>query len=173
VGGKGRGEKAELAGYGKLAGEREEIMRRAKVLAFLGVVVMAAVPLWAGGACCAKDQAVSRQVENIPGGVKITLTANDAQVVAKLQSQPEACKGECKDCPMHAQGVTRKVEKIDKGVVITATASDPKLVEALQAHAASMGTMAKGSCCSKGAKGSCCNKGEKASGCTREGKQRT
>lgn len=145
-------------------------MRGFKVLAFAVVLgFVAATSLFAGGACCSKDQAVSRQVETLANGVKLTLTSSDPQVVAQLQSKTEACGKEgCKDCPMHAPGVTRTVEKMANGVVITATASDPQLVAALQKHVAGMNagcskSAAKGSCCSKGeAKGSGCAKGTAA-----------
>ncbi|KDA53646.1 hypothetical protein EG19_05455 [Thermoanaerobaculum aquaticum] len=142
-------------------------MRALKVLALVVVVgLAAAAPLFAGGACCGKDQAVSKQVENLPNGVKITLTSSDPKVVAQLQSKSEACDKEgCKNCPMHAEGVTRTVEKIANGVVITATSADAQLVAALQKHASGMTagcnkSAAKASCCSKGeAKGSGCSKG--------------
>ncbi len=137
-------------------------MRSWKVFTLVLVACLAALPLWAGRACCAKDQAVSRQVENIAGGVKITLTATDPQAVAKLQQKTEACSGECKDCPMHGPGVNRKVEKIDNGVVITVTSSEPRQAEAIQAHAASMADKAKGASCAQGhkaSKGACCAKG--------------
>lgn len=150
-----------------------------KVLMVAVAVGLAVAPAaLAGGACCSKDQAVARQVENLPNGVKITLTSSDPKVVAQLQSRGEACGKDCQDCPMHAEGVTRAVEKVANGVVITATAADPKLVTALQHHAASMGQgamkgAAKGACCAKegaagAAKGSCCSKGEaKGSGCSK------
>lgn len=127
-------------------------MKSWKVFTLVLVACLAALPLWAEGACCAKGQAVSRQVENIAGGVKITLTASDPQAVAKLQQKAEACSGQCKDCPMHAPGVNRTVEKTDKGVVITVTSNDPKQAEAIQAHAASMAGKAKGACCGKASK---------------------
>lgn len=152
---------AELA-YEQARQEREVSMKSWKVFTLVLVACLAALPLWAGGACCAKEQAVSRQVENIAGGVKLTLTATDPQAVAKLQQKAEACSGECKDCPMHAPGVNRKVEKTDNGVVITVTSSDPKQAEAIQAHAASMADKAKGACCgkaSKAGKGASCTKG--------------
>lgn len=137
-------------------------MKGWKMFTLVLVACLAALPLWAGGACCTKDQGVSRQVENIPGGVKITLTASDPQAVATLQQKAEACSSECKDCPMHAPGVNRTVEKTDNGVVITVTSSDPKQAEAIQAHAASMAGKAKGASCAKGnkaSKGACCAKG--------------
>ncbi|MFN3414065.1 MAG: hypothetical protein ACK42L_08415 [Thermoanaerobaculum sp.] len=142
-------------------------MKGSKVLALVVVVgLAAAAPLWAGGACCSKDQLVTKQVANLPNGVKITLTASDPKVVAQLQSKTEGCGKEgCKTCPMHAEGVTRTVEKIANGVVITATSADAQLVAALQKHASGMTagcnkSAGKASCCSKGeAKGSGCSKG--------------
>lgn len=132
-------------------------MKALKVLTLVVVFGLAAgSPLLAGGACCSKDQAVSKQVENLPNGVKITMTSSDPRVVAQMQSKTEACGQEgCKDCPMHAQGVTRTVEKIANGVVITATASDAQLVAALQKHAASMTTAG---CSKSSGKASCCSK---------------
>ncbi|MCX7895449.1 MAG: hypothetical protein N2447_05800 [Thermoanaerobaculum sp.] len=120
---------------------------------------------YAGGACCSKDSAVTKQVENLANGVKITMTSNDPKVVAKLQSKEEGAGEGCQGCPMHAQGVTKTTEKLPNGVVITATATDPKLVSALQQHAAEMTAghkkgHGKGACCAKGeAKGSGCSKG--------------
>ncbi|MGC8916726.1 MAG: hypothetical protein ACP5NF_07080 [Thermoanaerobaculum sp.] len=146
-----------------------------KVLVVAVAMGLAVAPAaLAGGACCSKDQAVARQVETLPNGVKITLTSSDPKVVAQLQSRGEACGKDCKDCPMHAAGVTRTVEKVANGVTITATAADAALVAKLQQHAATMGqgTM-KGACCSKeggtgAAKGGCCSKGEaKGSGCSK------
>jgi len=150
-------------------------MKGLKVLALTLLLAVVAWPAMAGGACCSKDQGVTRQVENLANGVRITITAQDPQMVAKLQSQGESCGAGCKDCPMHAQGVERKVEKIAGGVVITATSSDPKQVEALQKHAAAMGAAscqkegAKAAGCAKGeAKASCCSKGEaKGAGCSK------
>lgn len=144
-------------------------MRALKVLALVVALgFAAATPLLAGGACCSKDQAVSKQVENLPNGVKITLTSSDPKVVAQIQSKTETCGKEgCKDCPMHAEGVTRTVEKIENGAVITATSSDAQLVAALQRHAVGISagcgkSSQKTSCCAKGeAKGSGCCKGAK------------
>ncbi len=143
-------------------------MKAFRVLALVVVLAFAAVtPLLAGGACCSKDQAVSKEVQNLPNGVKISLTSSDPKVVAQLQDKTAACgKEKCKDCPLHAEGVTRTVEKIANGVVITATSFDSQLVAAVQKHAAGMTNAGcskstdKASCCSKGeAKGSGCSKG--------------
>ncbi|MGQ9495213.1 MAG: hypothetical protein ACUVRY_02995 [Thermoanaerobaculaceae bacterium] len=126
-------------------------MRGTKVLVLVAALFFLGLPLWAGDACCAKGAAVSRQVENLADGVKVTLTADNPQEAARLQTKAMACDASCGNCPVHAEGVTRKVENIDKGVVITATSADPKQVAALQAHFAKMaiGSSAKG-CCSKG-----------------------
>lgn len=145
-------------------------MKALKLLVSVVVVgLAAATPLLAGGACCGKDQAVTKQVENLPNGVKITLTSSDPKVVAQIQNKTETCGKEgCKDCPMHAEGVNRTVEKIANGVVITATSADAQVVSALQKHVAGMSagcnkSSAKASCCSKGeAKGSGCSKGAKS-----------
>jgi len=150
-------------------------MKGLKALALTLLLAVVAWPAMAGGVCCSKDQGVTRQVENLPNGVRITITAKDPQMVAKLQSHEGNCGSGCKECPMHAQGVERKVEKTEAGVVITATASDSKQVEALQKHAAAMGTAscqkerARAAGCAKGeAKASCCSKGEaKGAGCSK------
>jgi hypothetical protein len=121
--------------------------------------------------CCAKDANVERTVENITGGVRITMSAKDAKDIAKIQESAEKCsKKESDCCPMHGKNVTRNVEKTATGVVITATASEPELVKNLQAHAEKMkaggcdhdGEKAMKNCCSKGeeTKKNCCKKGQ-------------
>lgn len=100
------------------------------------------LPLWAGEACYAKGQAVSRQVEKLADGVKVNVAADNPQEVARLQAKSLACAAGCKDCPAHAEGVTRKVE--NKGVAITFTSSDLSQVAALQTHFAKMAAVSSG-----------------------------
>lgn len=140
-------------------------MKVFRVLA-LGVAlgVAAASTVMADGPWCGTNQALARQIENLPNGVKITLTSKDPKVVADVQSKADAWTKEgCKDCPMHAQGVTRVVEKISNGVVVTTTAKDPQLVKAVQKHAEGF----TGGCAKTAAnKKSCCSK-EEAKGCAK------
>lgn len=138
-------------------------MRGTKVAVLVVALFFLGLPLWAGDACGKKGAAVHRQVENLANGVKVTLTADNPQEVARLQSKPMACDASCKDCPVHAEGVSTKTENIANGVVITATSADPKQVAALQAHFAMMasGSSAKGSCSKGGHDGHSCAKGTK------------
>jgi hypothetical protein len=110
----------------------------------LALAAVMAVPVLADNApksCCAGMDSVTKQVTNLDNGVRITMTAKDPKVVAKLQEcmggQDE--KGCCKDCPMHDKAVTRKVEKTVDGIVITATTADATLAKKLQEHSAGKG----------------------------------
>lgn len=144
-------------------------MRR-KLTAILAMLVAAvALPALAGEghACCRKDAAkpgcmartagVERTAATLDNGVRITMTATDPAVVAKLQTMGGVGEGCCAGCPMRQEGVTRSVEKTANGVVITATSTDPATVKKLQEHATAMaGGQA---CCGGKAKAGCPRKG--------------
>ena len=138
-----------------------------KILVLCGVVALVALSATAGDGkamgCCATQDAVTRSVANIDNGVKMTMTSNDAKVVAMMQDKAPTCtQGACEGCPMHAEGVTRTVENTADGIVVTATAADAALVAKLQAHAAK----GAASCAKSETKAACCAKGKtKAAGC--------
>ena len=134
-----------------------------RFLLLIVLVVLTAAPLMAADAAgpmaCCRAAGVERTVANLDNGVRVTMTAKDAKVVAMIQEMSATCSKDtpcCKDCPMAAEGVTRTVEKTESGIVVTATATSPDLVKKLQAHAA---TMAAG-----GEMKGCCKGGAKASG---------
>ncbi len=136
-----------------------------RFVALCGLIALLALPAFAGDGkamgCCGKQAGVERSVANIDNGVRVTMTAADAKMIAMLQEKSATMdKDGCADCPMHAEGVTRTIEKTANGIVITATATDPALVAKLQKHAATMGSMAcgakaegKAGCCAKGKAG--------------------
>lgn len=89
-------------------------------------------------ACPMKMKGVERAAQNLDNGVKITLTARDAEQVKALQASVAAdVKGEtgCGDCPMHAANIEKKVENTDSGVVVLLTSSQAEQVKSIQAYA--------------------------------------
>ena len=119
--------------------------RLVTLLAVLALAVSA--PVLACGAKAAGQMAgcpmmmkgVERTAQNLDNGVKITMTAKDAEQVKALQASISAeMKGEsgCGDCPMHAKNVDKKVENTENGVVVMLTASDAAQVKSIQSFAA-------------------------------------
>jgi hypothetical protein len=71
---------------------------------------------------------ITHAVELLDNGVVKTITSDDAEVVAKIQSRHENMPKRDKE------NVTHTVENIDNGVKITITSDDPELVEKIQKH---------------------------------------
>ncbi|HVN76685.1 MAG TPA: hypothetical protein VMT19_10245 [Thermoanaerobaculaceae bacterium] len=136
-----------------------------RFLVLIALAAVAAAPLMAADAAapmaCCKGAGVERTVANVDNGIRVTMSAKDPKVVARLQEMAAGAAkdaGCCPECPMAMEGVTRTVEKTDSGVVITATSTNPDLVKKLQAHVAAMaGSGNAAGCCRRGA-------GAKASG---------
>ena len=113
-----------------------------KLLLFAAALAVAATA-YAGGKPCAGCpcgmEGVTRSVENLADGVRVTLVAKDpatAEAVRKMMDErhPGKCGcAKCK-CPMALKGVDRKVEATADGVVMTVTAQDPETVKEIQAH---------------------------------------
>jgi hypothetical protein len=150
-----------------------------RFIALSGLLALLALPAFAGDGkamgCCGKQAGIARSVANIDNGVRVTMTATDAKMVAMLQEKSATADSEgCADCPLHAKGVTRTVDRTANGIVITATATDAALVATLQKHAASMASMScgakadgKAGCCAKGKAGATgCAHAEKAAPAT-------
>jgi len=78
---------------------------------------------------------VTKTVESLENGVKITLTSDDVTVVEKLQSQAEEF---AKFDPPAEINVSRTVENIDNGVVVTITSDDANVVKMLQENEGEM-----------------------------------
>ncbi len=73
------------------------------------------------------QEKIDHSVENIDNGVIRTITSDDADVVAKLQSREQReRKGP------HAEDVSRVVENISNGIKITITSDDADMVERIQ-----------------------------------------
>lgn len=76
------------------------------------------------------DEKVTHSVENIEDGVIITLTTDDEDALAKLQSMTEF--------PPHGgeadffENVDQEINLLDNGVQITLRSEDPEVVEKLQ-----------------------------------------
>ncbi len=101
-----------------------------------------------GAACPMMMKGVERSAANLDNGVKITLTAKDAESAKTLQT---ALAAEMKDdtgcqCPMHEKGVSKSVENTEKGVILTLTSADKEQVKSLQAYATKMCAGGKGEC---------------------------
>ena len=99
--------------------------------------------------CPCKWEGVTRAAENLDNGVKLTLEAEDADLVAKLQAHmaKKAEGGGCghgkgaDDKPwavLHSDAVTRTAENLDNGVKIDFTAGCPHLQGKLQEAATAM-----------------------------------
>jgi len=86
------------------------------------------------GGCPCKMEGVTRSVENLGDGVKVTLSAKDPKLVAMIQEK--VGKREEGDCPMMSENVNRSVETTSDGIVMTLTSGDAEMVKKLQSHAA-------------------------------------
>lgn len=69
---------------------------------------------------------VERVIEKLDNGVRITLTSDDPEVVARLQQGPPEGRRP------RPETINETREPIDNGVVITITSDDPAEVERIQ-----------------------------------------
>ncbi len=113
-----------------------------KLLLFAAAIAVAATA-FAGGKPCAGCpcgmEGVTRSVENLDDGVRVTLVAKDpetAETVRKMMDSRHPGKCGCAKCacPMMSAGVDRKVEGTADGVVMTVTSQDPETVKKIQEH---------------------------------------
>ncbi len=114
-----------------------------KNLLLVAAALVVAATAFAGEKPCAGCpcgmEGVTRSVENLDDGARVTLTAKDPETAEKVQKMmderhPGKCNcAKCK-CPMMLEGVERKVEATADGVVMTVTAQDPETVKKIQAH---------------------------------------
>lgn len=120
----------------------------------VSMLAVFALAISAPALACGKDKAmadcpmgmkgVEKSVANIDNGVKITLTAKDAEQVKAMQAKfADTTKHEGCACPMCAEGVKRQVENTANGVILTVTTTDKDQLAKIQAFAANAG---KGEC---------------------------
>jgi TusA-related sulfurtransferase len=88
------------------------------------------------GDCPCRMEGVTKNVENLEDGVKVTLSATDPKLVAMIQEKMVTCEAGRTDCPMMAKEMDRRVEKTADGMVMTITSTDKDLVKKLQTHVA-------------------------------------
>jgi len=125
-----------------------------KLLLFVALMLTLATASFAGdtpcGACPCKMEGVTKSVENLDNGVKVTLSATDPKIVAMIQEKVGKCEAGESDCPMMTKEMDRKVEKTADGMVMTITSADKDMVQKLQTH---MAAESKGHDCGKHHKG--------------------
>jgi len=97
--------------------------------------------------CPCKWEGVNRTAENQDNGVKLTLTAEDAETVTRIQehmakkAEGGGCdhgKSESAHGVLHSDSVTRTAENLDNGVKMLFTAGCPHLQGKVQEAAAAM-----------------------------------
>lgn len=94
-------------------------------------------------------EAIERQVEKIPGGVRTTTTATDSELVTKLQRHAAEMAelvesgGRIRmwdplfaELLAHSDELRMEVVEIENGVVVTETSERPEVAELIRAHAA-------------------------------------
>lgn len=100
---------------------------------------------------------ITREVTNLPNGIRTITNSTDEEVMAKLVSHVVGMIGrveELSDPKIFIQSPTldiffkrgknikSEIDVTDKGIVVTQTSNDPELVKALQTHAAEVTDMA-------------------------------
>lgn len=100
---------------------------------------------------------ITREVTNLPNGIRTITNSTDEEVMAKLVSHVVGMIGrveELSDPKIFIQSPTldiffkrgknikSKIDVTDEGIVVTQTSDDPELVKALQTHAAEVTDMA-------------------------------
>ncbi|MEC7763999.1 MAG: hypothetical protein VX874_19000 [Pseudomonadota bacterium] len=103
-------------------------------------------------------QTLSREVENLPNGIRTVTSSSDPEVMEVLVSHVVGMIGrvEAKDDPRiiiqsptldlffeRAEGIETEIDVTDAGIVVTQTSDDPELVAALHTHAAEVSDMAE------------------------------
>lgn len=103
-------------------------------------------------------QTLSREVENLPNGIRTVTRSTDPEVMDVLVSHVIGMIGrvEAKDDPRiiiqsptldiffdRAEGIETEIDVTDEGIVVVQTSDDPELVTALQTHAAEVSDMAE------------------------------
>ena len=105
----------------------------------------------------ANYETLSREVTNLPNGIRTVTRSSDEMVMANLVSHvagmiTRVAEGRDPDIfiqsPtldiffMRGDGITSNIEVTDEGIVVVQTSEDPELVAALQTHAAEVSDMA-------------------------------
>jgi len=103
-------------------------------------------------------ETLSREVENLPNGIRTVTRSSDPEIMAVLVSHSVGMierVGQRDDPQIIIQSptldiffargdaITSEIEVTDEGLVIRQTAQDPQIVAALQAHAAEVTAMAE------------------------------
>lgn len=103
-------------------------------------------------------QTLSREVENLPNGIRTVTRSSDPAVMEALVSHVVGMIGrvEAKDDPKifiqsptldiffdRAEKIDSTIDVTDEGIVVTQTSDDPELVEAMHVHAAEVSAMAE------------------------------
>lgn len=103
-----------------------------------------------------KFETLSREVENLPDGIRTVTRSSDAEVMDALVSHAVVMieRVAQKDDPkiriqsptldvffLHGDEITSQVEVTDEGLVVVQTSDNPALVEALHVHAAEVTAM--------------------------------
>ena len=103
-------------------------------------------------------QTLSREVENLPNGIRTVTRSSDPAVMDALVSHVVGMIGrvEAKDDPKifiqsptldiffdRAEKIDSTIDVTDEGIVVTQTSDDPELVEAMHVHAAEVSAMAE------------------------------
>ena len=126
--------------------------------------------------CCQGMKDIEASSVKIDNGVKVTLTAKDAEGAKKLQQMVSTCSKGCKckncNCPVCGmKNAKKEFTNTENGVVITITSDKPAQVEKIQkqfGEGFAMGSCCenKKGCCSKQSNKGCCSsiKGAKSCG---------
>jgi hypothetical protein len=100
---------------------------------------------------------LTRQVTNLPNGIRTVTSSSDEEVMANLVSHVVGMIGrvETLDDPMvmiqsptldiffvRGEGIRSEIDITDEGIVVVQTSDDPELVAALHTHAAEVSDMA-------------------------------
>lgn len=102
-------------------------------------------------------QSLSREVQNLPNGIRTVTTSSDPEVMAALVSHVVGMIGrvEAKDDPQifvqsptldiffkRSERLVTEIDVTDEGVVVLQTSDDPELVAAMHKHADEVSQMA-------------------------------
>jgi hypothetical protein len=102
-------------------------------------------------------QTFTREVTNLPDGIRTVTRSSDPEVMATLVSHVSGMIGrvENKDDPkifiqsptldiffQRGEAIKSEIEVTEEGIVVVQTSTDPEVVAALQAHAAEVSDMA-------------------------------
>jgi hypothetical protein len=102
-------------------------------------------------------QTFTREVTNLPNGIRTVTRSSDPEVMAALVSHVTGmiARVENKDDPKifiqsptldiffeRGDGITSDIEVTDEGIVVVQTSTDPEVVAAMQTHAAEVSDMA-------------------------------